>query len=136
IDLSFAELLANDSDGDGDVLTITSVSSSVGGSAVLGDGVVHFTPSPNFHGEAGFSYTISDGKSSVTAAVSFSVTSVDDAPVAIDRQATIAEDGVLVVTDLAAGSIDAEGDSVQLISARAHGSDPLPGEVEVSGGVL
>jgi hypothetical protein len=46
---SAAQLLGNDSDVDGDALTIASVTSGAGGTAVLnGDGTVTFTPNPNF----------------------------------------------------------------------------------------
>src|SRR4029077_5472593 len=57
-----AQLIGNDTDVDGDTLTIASVSSGTGGTAVLnGNGTVTFTPNANFHGAASFTYTVSDG---------------------------------------------------------------------------
>ena len=57
-----AQLLGNDTDVDGNLLTIASVTSGTGGTAVLnGDGTVTFTPTANFNGAASFSYTASDG---------------------------------------------------------------------------
>jgi len=56
-------LIANDSDLDGDPLTIIAVSNAINGSAVLDiNGDVVFTPATGFTGEAQFDYTISDGK--------------------------------------------------------------------------
>ncbi|MCQ4349146.1 cadherin-like domain-containing protein [Pseudomonas stutzeri] len=52
-----ADLLGNDSDVDGDSLSIASVTSGTGGSAVLNaDGTVTFTPDADFNGVATFSY--------------------------------------------------------------------------------
>ena len=59
-----AQLLGNDTDVDNTnaQLTIASVTSGTGGTAVLnGDGTVTFTPNANFNGAASFSYTASDG---------------------------------------------------------------------------
>ena len=56
-------VLANDSDPDGDVLTVSSTADFVGGSAVVAaNGTVTFTPSPGFSGGGSFTYTISDGR--------------------------------------------------------------------------
>ena len=60
--LSAAALLANDSDADGDALSLTSVSAAVGGSVVLANGAVTFTPTTGFAGAAGFDYVVSDGR--------------------------------------------------------------------------
>ncbi len=63
------DLLANDSDPDGDPISITSVQNGVGGTAVLdSDGNIIFTPTEGFSGEASFDYTISDGNQGVDTA--------------------------------------------------------------------
>jgi fibronectin type 3 domain-containing protein len=56
-------LLANDTDVDGDTLTIIGVGSAVNGTVSLDTGTVTvtFTPNPNFAGTGSFRYTISDG---------------------------------------------------------------------------
>ncbi|MCB1521515.1 MAG: cadherin-like domain-containing protein, partial [Hyphomicrobiaceae bacterium] len=55
-------LLANDSDGNGDSLTIVSVGAAVGGTVSLGlFGTIAFTPSAGFVGLASFEYVVSDG---------------------------------------------------------------------------
>ena len=81
-----ADLLGNDTDTEGDALTIASVTSGTGGTAVLnGDGTVTFTPDANFNGAADFTYTASDGTdNSNTATVTVNVAAVNDAPVAVD----------------------------------------------------
>src|SRR4029077_7634166 len=79
-----AQLLGNDTDADGNQLTIASVSSGTGGTAVLnGDGTGTFTPGANFNGTASFSYRASDGAAlSNTATVTINVAAVNDAPAA------------------------------------------------------
>ena len=62
ITFTAAQLLGNDTDVDGDTLTIVAVTSGVGGTAVLNpDGWATFTPAANFSGEATFTYSVSDG---------------------------------------------------------------------------
>lgn len=55
-------LLVNDTDPEGDALSVTAVAAPAGGTVVLdGDDVV-FTPDADFAGDATFAYTISDGE--------------------------------------------------------------------------
>ena len=62
-----AQLLGNDTDVDGDTLSIASVTSGTGGTAVLNaNGTVTFTPDANFNGAASFSYTATDGRPPAT----------------------------------------------------------------------
>ena len=62
LSISLATLLANDTDADGDSLTITSVHSPVNGSLALQGGGVLFTPAAGYEGPASFLYTVSDGR--------------------------------------------------------------------------
>lgn len=64
VDIPVAELLVNDSDTDGDQLSITEVTSGTGGVAQFFGGAspfVRFTPEDGFNGTAAFSYRVSDG---------------------------------------------------------------------------
>lgn len=73
----WVNILANDSDPDGDRLHITAVSNATRGSVRLNpDGTVTFTPEPGFTGTAGFDYTVSDGSLTATAHVTVGVRQV------------------------------------------------------------
>jgi len=78
------DVLANDSDPDGDPLTITNVSAPGFGSATVeSDGTVTYAPNANASGTDTFTYTISDGAfGSDTATVTVDVAPVNDAPTA------------------------------------------------------
>lgn len=77
------DLLANDSDVDGDVISINNVTAVIGGQVTItADGDIQFTPDPGFEGTASFEYTVSDGAGGLsTANVSVDVTAppTDDA---------------------------------------------------------
>ena len=79
------QLLGNDTDVDGNPLTIASVTSGTGGTAVLNvGGTVTFTPTLNFNGAANFSYKANDGTvDSNSATVTVTVAPTNDAPVAV-----------------------------------------------------
>src|SRR4029079_1190842 len=80
-----AQLLGNDTDVDNSnaQLSIASVTSGTGGTAVLkGKGTVTFTPNANFNGAASFTYTVSDGSlTSAPATVTVNVAAVNKPPV-------------------------------------------------------
>jgi len=62
--ISIAALVANDTDPNGDALTITAVGNAVNGTVTLDTqtGNVIFTPNAGYAGPASFSYTLSDGR--------------------------------------------------------------------------
>lgn len=74
--ISSAELLANDTDANGDTLNITAVSNGTGGTVSFSNGNVVFTPNADFTGTASFGYTISDGQESATTTVTVNVAPV------------------------------------------------------------
>ena len=75
-------VLANDTDPDGDALSVTAVSDPANGTAEIVEGAVRYTPAPDFNGTDTFTYTVSDGTATATATVTVTVTPVDDPPVA------------------------------------------------------
>ncbi|MGD1881866.1 MAG: cadherin-like domain-containing protein [Paracoccaceae bacterium] len=72
--LTEADLLANDFEPDGDVMTVVSVSDPDFGSLVdNGDGTFTYQPNAGFQGYDFFTYTVSDGTSTETATVTLTV---------------------------------------------------------------
>ena len=85
LDIDFAELLANDSDFDGDALTITAVTNGANGEVVLNDGFLTYIPDLTFEGEDQFTYEVYDGFETSTATVTVDVENdYDDVLVADD----------------------------------------------------
>ena len=75
VTVSAASLLANDTDPDGDALSLTAVGNAQHGTVSLSGGAVTFTPYLGFVGQASFGYTVDDGHGgTATGAVSVSVT--------------------------------------------------------------
>jgi Ca2+-binding RTX toxin-like protein len=68
VTIAASTLLANDTDANGDRLSLTGVSNAVNGSVTFSNGNVIFTPSTNFTGNASFDYSISDGKGGTSSA--------------------------------------------------------------------
>jgi len=63
------DVLANDTDADGDTLSVTAATSSDGVVTINADGTLSFTPATNFTGNAVISYFVTDGTdTSVTTA--------------------------------------------------------------------
>jgi glycerophosphoryl diester phosphodiesterase len=120
--ISSAALLGNDTDVDGNQLTITGIGSAVGGSAVLQpDGSILFTPVSGFNGQASFQYTVSDGQGGTSAAsAGFAVNAVNHDTVVADGEfrtdtivvtgsTDITIGGHLMPSDPGARGIDAGG---------------------------
>jgi uncharacterized repeat protein (TIGR01451 family) len=119
------DLLQNDSDVDGDVLTITAVTSpSLGNIVDNGDGTLTYTPFANIFGTDTFSYTVSDGNGGTDVAqVTVEIVAANDAPEAADDTAVVDEDASVTVAVLANDS-DIDGDTVFLVAVNtpAHGT--------------
>jgi hypothetical protein len=117
-------VLANDSDPDGDALVVSSVSSPANGTASVNANTITYTPNQNFAGSDLFRYTITDGKSGTdVGTVSISVSPVNDPPIA-ESDATI-YDGLRSVTlDVLANDSDPDGDAlvVSSVSSPANGT--------------
>ncbi|MBL0483409.1 retention module-containing protein, partial [Aeromonas veronii] len=145
-------VLGNDTDADGDRLTITSINGQAiaeggtvaisNGSVTLSNGQLIFSPAPDFNGNIAFEYTITDGVNSSTGGVTGTVTPVNDAAIiAGDDIGAVTEDaspdvltdsGVLTVTDADgadevafktdAASITASKDALGSLSITADGT--------------
>ena len=72
---------ANDSDADGDILTIVSVTQADHGLVSISGQNVNYAPAPNWSGTDAFTYTVSDGsEGTATATVTVTNTPVNDSP--------------------------------------------------------
>jgi large repetitive protein len=112
-------VLANDTDIDGDPLTVTAATAPNGTVVINPDGTIRYTPRADFNGTDTITYTISDGKGGTsTATVTVTVTPVNDPPVAVNDTATTPEDTPVTVPVLA-NDRDIDGDPLTVIGARA-----------------
>jgi VCBS repeat-containing protein len=110
--LAAATLLANDTDADGDTLTMSAVTATANthGTVTLASGVVTYTPAADFNGTADFSYTVSDGNGgTANGLVTVTVVAVDDAPVAVNDTATVLEDAAATAIAVLANDTDVDG---------------------------
>ncbi len=115
--------LANDSDPDGDVLSITTVTAPEGtGAVVIGeDGLVTFTPAPGVTGEVILSYEIIDGNGgTATANIIVTVEEPENAPPdAVDDALVRVIPGQTVVIPVLDNDSDPDGDPIRIVSATA-----------------
>ena len=78
------DVVANDTDLEGDTLQVTSVTMPSNGTAVIKPGsatTITYTPNSSFHGSDSFTYVASDGNGGTdTGTVNVTVTAVDDEP--------------------------------------------------------
>ncbi|EMI7307461.1 tandem-95 repeat protein, partial [Vibrio parahaemolyticus] len=127
------DVLVNDSDVEGDVLSIQSASvPSEQGSVDIVDGKLVFTPAENFNGEATISYIVTDGDLTDEANVTVTVTPVNDSPVAVDDTVSTQEDTVVTI-DVLPNDSDVDGDKLSIESASVPKEQ---GTVEVVDGKL
>ena len=146
LELSLAHVLGNDVDVDGDELRIIDFSplldlndepfepsfigsGSNGNARLIGD-MVRFTPSHDFFGFAGFSYTISDGKGETsTAEVKLHILAVNDGPRSGRDTETVrlGRSEFIAISDLMGNDTDPEGDKITFtgIDSPTNGSIAL-----------
>jgi len=135
-EVAVIDVLANDSDADGDVLTLQSVGDASGGSTQIVDGRVVYTPDDGFSGADSFSYVVTDGEGGlVEGRVDLVVAEAEPepepeptpepepepiedpntAPSAVNDTAELEQGGVAII-DVLANDSDADGDTLSLLS--------------------
>ncbi|MEQ8320054.1 MAG: cadherin-like domain-containing protein, partial [Rhodospirillales bacterium] len=139
ITFTAADLLGNDTDVDGDTLSITSFDQPEHGTIVDNeDGTYTFTPDENWNGETDFSYTVSDGQGGEDqATVSITVDGVvdeadlttadaagyEDSAIALDIDVSSVDDiSSITLTDIPSGAIlhDASGNEISITDGSAE----------------
>ncbi|MBE9046835.1 tandem-95 repeat protein [Pleurocapsales cyanobacterium LEGE 10410] len=126
-----SQLLSNDSDLDGDNLSITEVNSDDGTATLNELGNVEFTPAANFNGTASFEYIVTDGTDTATASVEVEVNPVNDILIANSDAVVTDEDTLIniVADDLLANDINDDFEKSLSISEAAN---PVNGIVVLS----
>lgn len=126
------DVLANDSDPDGDALALVEVSSPANGEAVISGDAVLYTPAADFFGTDQFTYTIDDGfGGQAMATVTVTVNRANRPPQAGEVNASTLRTQPVDV-DVLASSSDPDGDALELVEF----SQPANGSVVDAGDVL
>ncbi len=116
-------VLANDSDPDGDVLTLAAITSpppANAGVAAIENNQIRFTPTSTFTGAVNIGYQISDGRGGIataTAAITvIASTGPNTAPYAYDDTGYTVAVGQSILIDPTLNDTDADGDPLAVIA--------------------
>ncbi len=109
------DVLGNDTDPDGQPLTVTEATAENGEVNINSDGTITYNPFRDFNGTDTITYTVTDpdGNTS-TSTVTVTVTPVNDDPEAVEDAAATAA-GTPVVIDVLANDTDLDGDTLSLV---------------------
>jgi hypothetical protein len=123
------DVLANDTDPDGDVLIVSAFSATSkegAGVACTRAGLCTYTPTTDFHGSDSFTYVASDGRggsSTGTVTVEVRQSAANRPPVAINDSAET-EMNTPIAVDVLSNDSDPDGDSLTIVGydrTTAHG---------------
>ena len=139
--ITTAELLANDTDSDGDDLRVTDVSAGPHshGTVDITGGHITYTPEPDFNGAASFAYTIADEHGGTDAgAVQVSVKSVNDPPIITSTPVTSIAVGESYSYDVDATDVDLGDELAYSLTQRPPGMaiDPESGQISWEASVV
>ena len=119
-------------DGDGDSLTIRTVSNPDNFTITYSGTTAIITPNQNFNGSSYFSFIANDGYSDSNAAkVSINISGLNDTPIAQTQSVTTNEDTDAIIT-LVATDTDEDEDALTYSIV----SNPLHGTVSITGAVV
>lgn len=123
------DVLANDSDPDGDTLSLADVDTPSHGTAVISGDNIIYTPAADFIGTDTFNYTVRDSNNNTaTAAITVTVSNVNSAPLATNDTRTTPEDTPITI-DVMSNDSDPDGDSIRIDS----NDSPISGTAVISG---
>ncbi|MEM7728243.1 MAG: Ig-like domain-containing protein [Pseudomonadota bacterium] len=114
-------VLANDTDADGDTLTIAAVRDiSNGGTVTINGTAIRYQPAAGFFGAETFTYVVNDGKGGeATAQVTVTVNPPPNtAPVAQPDAFTVIQDSAAADLAVLANDTDADGDTLTIAAVR------------------
>ena len=122
---------ANDTDVDGDSLSVTANGLASHGVVTLVGGVLGYTPAANYFGLDAFTYTVSDGTLTAVGTVNVTVTSVNDAPIAVDDSVTIVRDSGATAVNVRGNDTDIDTPFASVLITAT--SAPSKGTVAITG---
>ncbi|MBH8564824.1 cadherin-like domain-containing protein [Nostoc sp. CENA67] len=131
ITITAAQLLTGFSDVDaGDTLSVTNLTATNGALVNNNNGTYTFTPNANFNGTVNLNYNVTDGTATLTGQTqTFSVTPVNDAPVAVDDSVStfFGTTVNIPVSTLLANDSDVDSPSLSItgVSGATHGTAVL-----------
>ena len=115
------DVLANDSDPDGDPLTIVSVGAPAHGTAAIAGNRISYTPVAGYTGTDTFSYTIADPKGlTSSASVTITVTGINHPPIA-QPDFAVAKFNTPVAIPVLDNDSDPDGDTLTITSFTQAG---------------
>lgn len=141
LNLTVAELIANDNAGPGEstqTLTIQSVQGATNGTVTKTGDQIQFKPTANFVGTATFTYTVQDNGSptqQATGTVTITVTSVNDPPAAVADTATAQSGAGAITIDVLANDSIAP-DTGETLSIKSVGTASNGGTVSIVSGKI
>ena len=117
--LSGFNVLTNDFDEDGDVITVVGSSTTQGQVSIDGGGSVIYTPEENYFGDVIVTYTISDGENTDQGQLTIRMTPTQDIPVVNGEEITINEDESVINLAVLDNDIDNDSQTLTVVSAEA-----------------
>ncbi|WP_330131020.1 putative Ig domain-containing protein [Shewanella xiamenensis] len=112
-------VLANDTDSDGDSLSVTQVISEFGTVTVLANQQLSYTPAVDFIGTDVLVYSITDGKGGTASSELTIEVNGNTAPVTVDDSAAT-DDRTSLLIDVLSNDTDVDGNTLTLLSATAQ----------------
>jgi len=111
-------VLSNDSDIEGDTLSVTSVGGAINGTVIVNvDNTLTYTPNADFNGSETLTYTISDGNGGITTAnINVTINPVNDNPIATDDSFS-GNEGSVITGNVLSNDTDADSDALSVTPA-------------------
>jgi large repetitive protein len=125
------DVLANDTDADGDSLTLTQVSADFGQASISSDMTkVIYTPAVDFIGTDTLTYGVSDGKGGTASAQATVTVYINQAP-QVTQVTASTDDRTAIDINVLANASDADGDTLSITAAAA-----TEGTVTITNGAM